>query len=473
MTKVSIPPMVHALARDLVRAPVRPARVVRLVACGAWLLGGLWPLAHSGAFEDAYRAALDFDAKFQAARAALASSRQAEPLARSSLLPVVQASVSDASVQGTQEYDVAGGSPRTNTLDYRSPSHSLSLRAPLLNAEGDARLRQARAQVSSAHASFAARQAELVDRVATAYLQCMLAEDNFQSLQAQVRATLAQRDLVRRRFEQGEGTRTEVAEARANLSLTTSQWVDAKDQLNSARELLRSITGLGTVVRPRWGDTFAPTPLEPATVADWQSKAEAGNPDVQARRLQVEVAQAQVARSEAGHWPRLDVVASVARNRNEAVSSLNQTLNQTSLGLQLQIPLYNGGAVQAAVTQALADKARAEAEWLQEKRSLEVEVARLVNTIQTGKSKLQAYEDVLDASRTALEGTQKGHASGLRTNADVLEAVRKVHQAQRDLAQVRYDHIYQRLRLFNKAGMPADVVVSSIDEILNPAADRP
>ncbi|NBW50477.1 MAG: channel protein TolC, partial [Betaproteobacteria bacterium] len=93
--------------------------------------------------------------------------------------------------------------------------------------------------------------------------------------------------------------------------------------------------------------------------------------------------------------------------------------------------------------------------------------------IQTGKSKLLAYEDVLDASRTALEGTLKGQASGLRTNADVLEAVRKVFQAQRDLAQARYDHIFQRLRLFNKAGVPADSVVSYIDELLSPQRDTP
>jgi protease secretion system outer membrane protein len=278
---------------------------------------------------------------------------------------------------------------------------------------------------------------------------------------------------MRRRFEQGEGTRTEVAEARANLSLTMAQWADSKDQMTNARELLNSLTGLNQPFLVRLGDEFTPPPLVPATLREWQEKAVAANPDVQARRYLVDAADALVARSNAGHMPRLDLVASVSNSRNESVSSLNQTVNQSAIGLQLNIPIYSGGAVKAAVTQAIAEKSKAEAEWLNEKRSLEVEVSRLFQVIQTGKSKLLAYEDVLDASRTALEGTLKGQASGLRTNADVLEAVRKVFQAQRDLAQARYDHIFQRLRLFNKAGVPADSVVSYIDELLSPQRDTP
>ena len=228
-----------------------------------------------------------------------------------------------------------------------------------------------------------------------------------------------------------------------------------------------------TTLTPQAAHPACSPPLVPAGLQEWQDKAVSANPDVQAKRYLVEAADALVARSNAGHMPRLDLVASVSNSRNESISSLNQSVNQSAIGLQLNIPIYSGGAVKAAVTQALAEKTKAEAEWLNEKRNLEVEVSRLYQIIQTGSSKLLAYEDVLDASRVALEGTLKGQASGLRTNADVLEAVRKVFQAQRDLAQARYDHIFQRLRLFNKAGVPADSVVSYIDELLSPNRGTP
>ncbi|MDZ7890149.1 MAG: TolC family outer membrane protein [Rhodoferax sp.] len=446
---------------------------LRRVALIGLALCTVWPAVHAGEFEKAYRAALENDARFQSAKATLASGQQALPLARSGVLPTVNASITDTVVQGTQQYDVAGSSAKTNNLDYRAPVQSINLRAPLLNLEGTARVRQANAQVGNAEATFVARKAELVDRLAVAYLQRMLAEDAFLSLHAQVHATVAQRNLMRRRFEQGEGTRTEVAEARANLSLTLVQWADSKNQMMSARDTLEAMTGVPQPLVVRLEDEFSPPPLVPAGLQEWQDKAESANPDVQAKRYLVEAADALVARSNAGHMPRLDLVASVSNSRNESISSLNQSVNQSAIGLQLNIPIYSGGAVKAAVTQALAEKNKAEAEWLNEKRNLEVEVSRLYQIIQTGSSKLLAYEDVLDASRVALEGTLKGQASGLRTNADVLEAVRKVFQAQRDLAQARYDHIFQRLRLFNKAGVPADSVVSYIDELLSPNRDTP
>lgn len=446
---------------------------LRRVALIGLALCAVWPAVHAGEFEKAYRAALENDARFQSAKATLASGQQALPLARSGVLPTVNASITDTVVQGTQQYDVAGSSAKTNNLDYRAPVQSINLRAPLLNLEGTARVRQANAQVGNAEATFVARKAELVDRLAVAYLQRMLAEDAFLSLHAQVHATVAQRNLMRRRFEQGEGTRTEVAEARANLSLTLVQWADSKNQMMSARDTLEAMTGVPQPLVVRLEDEFSPPPLVPAGLQEWQDKAVSANPDVQAKRYLVEAADALVARSNAGHMPRLDLVASVSNSRNESISSLNQSVNQSAIGLQLNIPIYSGGAVKAAVTQALAEKTKAEAEWLNEKRNLEVEVSRLYQIIQTGSSKLLAYEDVLDASRVALEGTLKGQASGLRTNADVLEAVRKVFQAQRDLAQARYDHIFQRLRLFNKAGVPADSVVSYIDELLSPNRGTP
>jgi protease secretion system outer membrane protein len=155
------------------------------------------------------------------------------------------------------------------------------------------------------------------------------------------------------------------------------------------------------------------------------------------------------------------------------VSSLNQAVNQHSIGVQLSIPIFSGGAVKAGVIQAVAEQSRAEADLLAELRALDLEVARLFQIIQTGNSKLLAYQDVLEASQIALDGTQKGQTTGLRTNADVLEAVRKVYQAQRDLAQARYDHIFQRVKLYIKAGMAPDAVVAAIDALLNPPGSTP
>jgi outer membrane protein, protease secretion system len=426
--------------------------------------------AYAGEFQRVYLLALSHDAKYQAAQFSLASSQQAIPIARSSLLPTVTASVAETAVQGKRTIDSPGGGSVSTDLDYQAPTQSVNMRAPLYNAEASERLKQVTAQVSAAEATFVARKAELVERLALAYLQRMLAHDNFVALHAQVHAVVAQRNLMRRRFEQGEGTKTEVAEARANLSQVLVQWADARDQIETTRRSLELVTGVSAPAPLGLEERFYAPALVPSTMETWQQMAVASNPDISYRRHAVEVAKAGVERSSAGHLPRVDLVASTSNSRNESVSSLNQSLTQTSVGLQISIPLYSGGSVKAAVSQALADQSRAESELISEQQAAESEVARLFMGIQNGMSRLRAFEVALESSRVALEGTQLGQASGLRTNSEVLEAMRKVAQAQRDLAQARYDHILQRLRLFNKAGVAPDAVVAYVDELLAPKA---
>ena len=278
---------------------------------------------------------------------------------------------------------------------------------------------------------------------------------------------------MRKRFEQGEGTRTEVAEARANLSINLAQWAEARDQLSINRQALSAISGYTIEVIARLDEAFSPPALVPAALETWQVMAAEGNQDVVAQRHNLAAAQAGVARANAGYLPRVDFVASASNSSNESVGSLNQTVTQGSIGVQLNMPLYTGGAVKASVAQALAEQSKAESDLISTMRSTELEVARLFQAIQTGTVKLDAYQSSLESSHIALEGTQQGQASGMRTNAEVLEAMRKVYQARRDLAQIRYDHIAQRLRLYSKAGIAPESVVSYVDELLTSSAPTP
>ncbi len=296
----------------------------------------------------------------------------------------------------------------------------------------------------------------------------MLAEDTFVATHIQVHSVVTQRNLMRRKYEQGEGTITEVAEARANLSINLAQWAEARDQLSVSRQALSVITGQKIESLARLDEVFVPPSLVPAALETWQTMALQSNPEVVAQRRNVEALQAGVARAEAGAKPRLDFVATASHSSNESIGSLNQSTTQGSIGVQLNFPIFSGGAVKASVAQALAEQSKAEAELTSVMRTTELDVARLFQAIDTGLSKLDAYQSALESSQIALVGTQQGQESGLRTNAEVLEALRKVYQARRDLAQVRYDHIIQRLRLYNIAGIPAESVVSDIDELISP-----
>lgn len=445
------------------KRPMRWALTAITLACMHW---GAW----GGDFSQAYQAALQNDAQYQSARYTLESGRQAWPIARSAILPTVSASITETVVQGTQDIETPGSGTISNTLDYRAPSQSISARMPLYNPAGLAGTDVAAAQVAAAESLFEVRRTELLERVTTAFLQRMLAEDVFNAIHVQLQAAVEQRNLMRKRMERGEGTKTEVAEARASVSTIMAQWADARDQVTNTRAALAAMTGEKTLptaeAAVRLADDFKPPALDPAEVQPWVAMALESSPSLRAKRQAVQMAMANVRRADAGHLPRLDLVANVAHSRNETTSSLNQTVNQRSLGLQLAIPIYSGGQVVALAKQAIAEQARAEAEALSEQRAIELDVSRLFQVVQNGTAKLESYVDALEASNIAAEGARLGQSSGLRTNADVLEALRKAAQAQRDLAQARYDHVLQRIRLFNRSGMPVEKIVAQVDALL-------
>jgi protease secretion system outer membrane protein len=449
------------MTRALSAWPLRSLGALALACMG----GGAW----GGDFSRAYQSALQNDAQYTAARFALESGRQAWPIARAAILPTVSATISDTLVQGSKDTESSSGSTSEN-LDYRAPSQSLNARVPLYNPVGLAGTDVAAVQVAAAESQFEVRRTELLERVTTAFLQRMLAEDVFNALHVQLQAAVEQRNLMRKRLERGEGTKTEVAEARASVSTIMAQWADARDQVINTRSALAAMTGEaiapGTDAVVRLADDFKPPALEPAELPQWVLMALESSPTLRTKRQIAQMAMANVRRADAGHLPRLDLVANVNNARNETASSLNQTINQRSVGLQLSIPIYSGGQVVALAKQAIAEQSRAEAEVLNEQRAIELDVARLYQLVQNGTDKLESYVDAQEASQIAAEGARRRQLTGLRTNADVLEALRKAAQAQRDLAQARYDHVLQRIRLFNRSGIAAEKIVDQVDALL-------
>lgn len=439
--------------------------------CGALGLLAVAQAQTVGAFGQAFRAARANDAEFQAARHELAANEQAIPIARAGLLPSIGASISDVRVKGQREAPNFLGQEFTQELDYRSPQASLQLRQPLLNLEAIHRLQSARSQVDGARTTYASRGYELVDRLGTAYAQRLLAEEVVVLAQAQVDAIKAQSEMAQRRLVAGEGTRTEVAEAAASLAVARVTLLEASDQRDLAQRTLVRITGEETLPLRGLSEDLMPPPLAYEGLQAWIDASSANNPNIQTRRYTVEAARYDVHRNRAGHFPRVDLVASASDFRNDSVTTLNQQTRQFSAGIQVSIPLFSGGGVDASVSQALAQVSKAEADLEAALRSTAVEVQRQYQTIQSGRSKVAALEEARSSSAIALEGTKRGMTAGLRTNADVLDAERRLFQARRDLVQARYELLLARLRLQALAGFPVEAIVQDVDrQLSNPSA---
>lgn len=416
----------------------------------------------------AFEAALAYDAQYRGARFERDSTQANVPITRAALLPSLTLSASETSSTGQRSFPNAVGQQVTVELDYRAPQQQLQLRTPLFNYEALQRFRQAQRQSEAADAIFRVRAAELIDRLGAAYLQRLLADENLTLISAQLRVLEGQMQRAEQRLQRGEGTRIEVADVASQLEVARARLLDVRDQVQVARRSLLRITGIDAAQVAQVPAGFAPPPLFPAGLDEWIELALSRSAILQARAQQVEVARAGVERSKAGHLPRVDAVASLARSSNDSVSNLGQGNKLASVGVQLSLPLFSGFGVEASVMQSRSELSRAQAELANEREGVRLEVERSYLAVQTGRARIDALTLSLRALELSLEGQQRGLAAGVRTVADVLDAQSRVFSAQRDLVQARLDYLLARTRLQLQSGATGAEVVADIDGLLRP-----
>lgn len=451
--------MTHTPPRPLARA-LALALVLPFAALPA-------PAIAAGAFAAAVEAARSHDAAYRAARRELEAGEELVPIARAGLLPTVTASYSESRVRGERDY----AAPRTRQdLDYRNPVAALQLRAPLFNLEAHSRHAAAQAQAEGARARFAAGGRELLDRLGLAYVQRLFAEETLALARVQVDALGTQTEIARRRLAAGEGTRTELADAAASLASAQAELIAAEDQRALAQRALARITGSETPTLDALPADAAP--LLPGTRAlpDWVALGHANNPTIATRQREIDALQHEIRRARAGHFPRVDLVASAIKAENESISTLDQETSQYSVGVQVNIPIYAGGGVDASVRRAAAELARAQARLEDDLQTLQLDIERQFRTLESGRARLSALDDAVASSALALEGARRGQAAGVFSTADVLDALRRHHAARRDAARARHELLVARIRLQALAGIQEEEIVADVDHLLAAAA---
>lgn len=419
-------------------------------------------LASGAGLLDAYQAAREHDPAFRAARHEQEAGQQAQAIAKAGLLPNVAISSSRTSNRGDRTISGFAAAP----LDYRSAQDALVLRQPLFNRENYVRYQQGGVQAEYSDAVFSRKEGELALQVSMAYFDVLLATEKCALADAEVAAFEDQYTLAKRRQGGGEGTITEIAEAESRLRIAEANRVDALNQLSVAKRLLEDMTGRPAGDLQALRKDYQPDGLQPEKLDEWMELAQERSPDILAQRKVYESATLDVSRSQAGHLPRLDLVASVSETENDTVNTINQKIHTRALGLQLNVPLFAGWGVSAQTDQAIANQQRYSAELDAVVNKVLLEVKRQFLAAQAGTGKVAAYRKAVEASQVALEGTRKGMTAGIRTQTDVLDAQRLLFSARRDLAQSRYDFLASKLKLKAAAGVLSRQDVEEVDKLL-------
>lgn len=432
--------------------------------------------AHANAADllEVYRDAQAYDAGYAAARAARAAGREKVAQGRAGLLPAVNLSASTSRTELDARYDPPASS--TDRRDFDSTGYTLSLTQPLFRRQNVIQYNQADYLVQQSEAAFGAASQDLILRVSQAYFEVLAAQDTLTLVRAQKAAIGEQLAQAKQNFEVGAATITDTHEAQARFDLVAAQEIAAQGELEIRQRALRMLTGKSYGALQPLRDKLLLTSLAPEDLDKWTALSEKQNYAVLAQQAQVELQALEVKRNRAGHYPTVDLVASYndVDQTGTVLTPIGGRINTGSVGLQLNLPLYSGGAVLSRTREAgaLLERARADLDNVKRQQSLAVQQFYL--SVISGINQVRALEQAQVSSESALASNRLGYDVGVRVNIDVLNAQQQLYSTRRDLATARYNAIMNQLRLRAAIGALREEDVVEINTALTttPALDQ-
>lgn len=397
---------------------------------------------------ETYRAAQGHDAVFAAARATQRAGQEKLPQARALLLPSVTLNANDTLSNTNLTYRGASTSASPGTKNFNSYGFGVNVVQPLYRRQNQVGYAESELQVAQTDAQFNGAKQELILRVAQAYFDVLAAQDGVQLAGAQKTAISEQLEQAKRNFDVGTATITDTYEAQARSDLVSAQEIAAQSNLEIKKQALQQLTKTALGELRALNPQFQPMMLQPADVEVWVDEALQSNLQLVASRLATNLAEQEVERNRGGSHPTVDLVANYGQNyANGSSLGISNDSRTATLGVQLNMPLYQGGSIRSKVREAEAnlDRAREELEGL--RRNVSVQTRQAYLGVVNGMSQVLALQQALKSSESVLDASKLGQEVGVRTNLDVLNAQQQLYSTRRDFYQAEYNFLLSQLQL--------------------------
>ncbi len=405
-----------------------------------------------------YQLAEENDPVYLGEAAAYRAVLESRPQALSGLLPDVSLRINT----DRREQDISSARQfgDTGEFSFNNRGYTLNVSQPLFRYDRFIALQQSDTEINQAEAELARAKQDLIVRTAERYFQVLADRDNLKFARAEVKALSRQLEQAQQRLDVGLGTITDVQEAQAGYDLAVAQEIRALNAIGNAREAVRELTGDYIDLFSVLGEQMPLISPEPAIIDNWTQLSLEQNLNVIAVNYAAETAQKAIKRQRAGHYPTLDLTA--FRSYNSSGGRFGVTkIHGTSVGLELNIPIYSGGAISSRTRQAYENYNAAIYALEQTRRSAQRLTREAYRGVISGISQVKALNQAVVSSETALKATESGFAVGTRTTVDVVASQRTTSAAKRDYSRARYDYLLNTLRLKLSAGTlsPDDLAI--------------
>ncbi|MFM8391654.1 MAG: TolC family outer membrane protein, partial [Methylophilaceae bacterium] len=295
------------------------------------------------------------------------------------------------------------------------------------------------------------------------YFDVLLAQDKIHLIEAQKQAISSQLEQARARFEAGTSTITDVNEDKARFDLIQAQYIAAVNDLEIKKRALQALIGDMPQSLMAVREDLVPQTPAPSNIEKWVEMANSANLRIAIQRQALEIAAQEVDRQNAGHLPSLDLVGSYTDSYvNGGIAGIGLDQRAAVIGMQLSVPIYQGGAVSSRSREALSNKLKAQDDLEAARRQADMETRQAYLNLVSTVSQISALEQALASTQSQLESTQLGYEVGVRTSVDVLNVQQQLFNAKRDLLQARYTYLMNILMLKAAVG---DLTMADLEAV--------
>lgn len=424
---------------------------------------------HTQAFDlsTAAREALIYDAQFLSAQKKADADATKFGQGLGLLLPSATASASRS--REDRDYSSDASPSLTDYSGRYGTTYSVTLTQPIFRLDRIASFAQERQRSIAGEANFGQARIDALLRVTQAYFDVLVAQDSLASVNAELKAIGEQLESAKRNFEVGTATVTDQQEAQARFDLATAKQIAAQNDLDVKRFALSQIVGKPVPQRLiGLQNQVSIKPPDPLDVNRWIDQARTASLKVRAAESNAKIADSEITRViSADNLPSIDLVAKKTRVepiRNSSGDQFNRSETDI-IGLELTLPLFNGGIAYNKAKEVLALRDRARFDLENERRNAEQSTRTAFLGVLAGLTQVKAFEAAEKSSRLALESNLLGYEVGVRINIDVLNAQQQLFTTQRDLSKARYDTLINSLKLKGGVGSLTEADIDQINSL--------
>ena len=421
--------------------------------------------AQGATLQEIYNLAVENDPQIGAAQAVFLSQNEVVAQSRARLLPSI--GVGGRTIDNRRTLP---SNPQPPTDRYNDHGWQAILTQPIFRLDSWYRFKQAKNLQAEAKANFAAEQQALIVRVAESYFAILEAEAGLSASNAERSAVQRQLEQVQQRFNVGLVAITDVLESQAAFDSATVSVIETEGLQSTSFEPLVRLTGSNFEQISGLAENFPVKYPEPQNEDAWVETALQNNFALAAAREQLNSAQRGVKIAKSAHLPVIDAEASYSHSVTGSVDFIGNKVNQRSLALQMQMPLYQGGAIRSGVRQANYSRDAAQLNLDLIQRQVVESTRNLYTAINTDVARVRARLRGIESAQSALDATQTGYEVGTRNIVDVLNAQRNLFLSQFQYAQARYRYVLDTLRLKQVVGTLSPQDLYDLNQFIDSAA---